>query len=112
MSDLKRLAKLKALSDMIVDQHLGKLQACAAARTVSQQRLEGLRVTEKPEMEPIAQAQTMLRYEQWADARRAEINITLARQTAEWMEARKEAQLAFGRAQVLGRLQHKLNKKS
>ncbi|WP_050527814.1 hypothetical protein [Pseudorhodobacter aquimaris] len=111
MSSLKRLQKLKALSDMIFDQHLSTLQVCAAARATSQQRLEGLRVKETPAMDPIAQAQTMLRYEQWADARRAEINITLARQTAEWMEARKDAQRAFGRAQVLGQLQDKLGKK-
>lgn len=107
MTDLKRLARLKALSDMILDQRLARLQACAAAKSASQQMLEGLRVVEEGTLDPVAQAQTMLRYQQWADKRRGEINVVLARQTAEWMEARNDAKLAFGRAEVLGRLQKK-----
>jgi hypothetical protein len=43
-------------------------------------------------------------YERWAEARRAEINLTLARQTAEWIEARDAARQAFGRADALRRL--------
>jgi hypothetical protein len=45
-----------------------------------------------------------LRYAGWADARRAEINLRLARQTALWLQAQADARLAFGRADVLRRL--------
>jgi hypothetical protein len=49
----------------------------------------------------------MVRYQHWADLRRAEINLVLARQTVDWMEARGAAQSAFGRAEVLRQLQIK-----
>jgi hypothetical protein len=51
-----------------------------------------------------AAVQAGLLYERWAEARRAEINLTLARQTAEWIEARDAARQAFGRADALRRL--------
>jgi len=49
-----------------------------------------------------------MRYQLWADQRRAEINLTLARQTATWLEARTEAAQAFGKSQALEGLSRKL----
>lgn len=40
-------------------------------------------------------------YNRWADVRRSELNLVIARQTASWLEARGEAQGAFGRVQAL-----------
>jgi len=102
-----QLSRLKAISDLVRDQHLTKLQVCAAARTASLQRLDDLRVTQNGDLDPILQAQSMVRYQHWADLRRAEINLVLARQTVDWMEARGAAQSAFGRAEVLRQLQIK-----
>jgi hypothetical protein len=46
-------------------------------------------------------AQVALRYQLWADIRRAELNTVLARQTADWLAAREDARHAFGRAEAL-----------
>jgi hypothetical protein len=48
-----------------------------------------------------------MRYALWADQRRSEINLVLARQTVEWVEARQEAARAFGRNQVLQKLRER-----
>jgi hypothetical protein len=65
-------------------------------------QLSAINQTEKPiDLEPIVAAQIGLEYERWADARRAELNLVIARQTAAWLEARGEAQAAFGRVQAL-----------
>ena len=100
-----RLRQLQQISQLISDRRLAALQVCAAARNRSLQRLQDLeeKATLDP-LEPIAQAQAELRYEAWADARRADINLLLARQTVEWMEARKAAESAYGKASVLQRL--------
>ena len=45
-----------------------------------------------------------MRYQLWADQRRSDINLTLARQTVTWTEARQDAARAFGRDQALNRL--------
>jgi hypothetical protein len=105
MKKRQSLARLTALSDVILDQHLAKLQACAAERNASLQRLRDLAPAPAEGLDPITGAATLLRFEIWADARRSEINLVLARQTAAWMEAQAEAKTAFGRAQVLKRLQ-------
>jgi hypothetical protein len=42
-----------------------------------------------------------LSYNRWAEQRRAELNLVMARQTADWIEARSEAQMALGRVQAL-----------
>lgn len=107
MKKQAKITQLKLLSDLIFDQHSAKLQACAAARGASLQRLADLRVTAQTELDPITQAQSMIRYERWADARRADINVVLARQTVDWMEARTAAKMAFGRAEILRQLQTK-----
>ena len=49
-------------------------------------------------------------YGRWADARRAEINQVLARQTGQWIEARDAAKIAFGKADALRRLMERLGK--
>lgn len=104
MKHQKNLHRLTALAALIRDQRLAKLQACAAERNMSLQRLQDLAPKPSEEADPIAQATTLMRYETWADARRREINLVLARQTAAWMAARAEAEGAFGRAEVLKKI--------
>ena len=103
-----RLLKLQMISDLILDRRIVALKVCAAARNGSLQRLRDLAPKEPSEaLGPLAQLQAQLRYEAWADARRADINLLLARQTVEWIEAQKSAKSAFGRADVLRRLRSK-----
>jgi hypothetical protein len=50
-------------------------------------------------------------YDRWADVRRAELNLVIARQTAEMLEARSEAGTAFGRLQALQGLAKRLEER-
>jgi hypothetical protein len=107
MTSSHNLDRLQKVSNMLLDQKLAKLQSCAAARNTSLQRLQDLTATTASDLEPLALARSNLRYEMWADARRADLNLVLARQTAEWLEARSRAERAFGRAEVLRQFQKK-----
>jgi hypothetical protein len=49
-----------------------------------------------------------LAYDRWADVRRSELNLVIARQTAEWIETRVEAGTALGRLQALQGLEKRL----
>ena len=104
MKDIKKLEHLKTLSDLILNQHLAGLRACSDARNQSLQRLADLAAKLDDQLGPVASAAAMIHYEKWADLRRSELNIALARQTVAWMEARKNAETAFGRSQVLKKL--------
>ena len=98
------LARLAGLADLMLDQRLASLRAAAAARAQSEARLAGLAAAPAPDLGPVVGVTVALAYDRWADARRAEINLTLARQTVEWIDARDGAALAFGRSEVLRKL--------
>ena len=108
MSRKDQLARLRQLAGLILDLRLSQLHGAAQARAQSQARLAGLEVSEVCDLPPIAAAQAALRYQGWADARRAEINIQLARQTADWLEAQATARRAFGQSQALESVQQRL----
>jgi hypothetical protein len=102
MSRRAKLEPLLAVSGLILDARLSTLDRAARACNDSRARLADLaRPSDSAELPLTVAAQAALRYERWAEARRAEINLTLARQTAEWLTARDEARLAFGRAEAL-----------
>jgi hypothetical protein len=97
-----RLTGLARLAGMIRDLRLAELETAGRARTLSRERLAGLNFEPRDsDLGAIASAQAEVRYQAWAEARRAEINLTLARQTAEWLEAREAARRAFGRSVAL-----------
>ncbi len=101
----RTLRPLVEISRLMLDHRLAALTRAAAAREESKARLAGLSQPPGTTDLPLAvAAQAGLLYERWAEARRAEINLTLARQTAEWIEARDAARQAFGRADALRRL--------
>lgn len=107
MTRARQLGQIRELSEMILNRRLEELHASAAAREKSLTALRDLVPRPGEALCPVAGAQAALRYARWADARRAEINLTLARQTARWMEAQQDARAAFGRAEVLKKLQEK-----
>jgi hypothetical protein len=107
MRQTEQLQRLNDLAKLILDQRLARLQACAAARQGSLQRLQDLAPKPAEDADPFEQATRLMRYEVWADTRRREINMLLARQTVGWLEARSEAQGALGRADVLRKLMKK-----
>ena len=100
-----RLDRLLALAAMQRDIDLAKLGQLAEARAETRARLEDLR---RSASAPVATDPVLMgvrqRHRLWADAQRAELNITLARQEAAWLEARDHTRRSFGRAAVLERL--------
>ena len=101
----RKLRPLVDISQLMLDHKLAALTRAASAREESKARLTGLsQPPAETDLPLAAAAQAGLLYARWAEARRAEINLTLARQTAEWIEAQDAARQAFGRADALRRL--------
>lgn len=98
---LDRLAKVAAA---LRDRDLAALRAAGAAREGTRALIAALETAaEVPADDPGAQVNA-LRYRLWAEARRRELNMALARQTAEWLGCRDAAAQSFGRAAALDRI--------
>jgi hypothetical protein len=105
------IAGLGNLSGLVLDHRLSILREAAVRRDQSIAQIAALNLqTETTDLPPVEAGQVAFRYQLWADARRAELNSLLSRQTADWLAAREEAKLAFGRAEALkglvGRVRH------
>lgn len=103
MSSPKQLARLQSLAQMILDAQLVELRHVARARSATLAHLSDLQspLVQMDDQMGVAEVKATLAYQLWADQRRAELNLTLARQTAQWMDRRDAARHAFGRAEVL-----------
>lgn len=105
-----KLAALERIAGLMLDVRQAELRQAAAARDASLAALAALdrpAAVPAPETSPVATAQAAIRYEVWADRRRAEINLTLARQTARLEDARQAAAQAFGKTEALKALRRK-----
>lgn len=100
----ERLKQLATLSDLIRDRALEDLRRAAAERDMTKAHLAGLAVLPATGLSPLAAARAAQAYQQWADERRRQLNIQLARQTVTVMQRQADARQAFGRAEVLHRL--------
>jgi hypothetical protein len=110
MSEKEKLGRLQQISQLLYDQRLAALEKAARARQASLDRLAELdRPMGATDLPVLAVQEIAMRHALWADHKRREINVQLARQTAEWIEAREEAARAFGRNQVLTRLKDQLS---
>lgn len=102
MSTPKDLARLAEVAQLMLDHRLGKLHAAAEELERSRMQLAALARPPAPvDLAPVTAEKVALTYDRWADQRRSELNLVIARQTASWIEARSEAQTAFGRVQAL-----------
>ena len=110
MSRNPQLARIGQLANLLLDSRLAVLQSAARAKLATEIQLAGLVVPPPAatQVSEIASAMAELNYQRWADARRAELNMHLARQTVTWMEAREAAREAFGKKQALGGITAKL----
>ena len=109
MTRANEIARLGQIAQLILDVRLADLAMAAKKRQHSLNLLANLNTLPATEDLPlIAAHQAGLRYQSWAETRRAEINPILARQTAEMLVARQDAALAFGKNQALRGLQEKL----
>lgn len=102
MSKARDLSRLADLAQLMLDHRLGQLRQSADALDQSRMQLAAVNRAAKPaDLDPVTAARVGLGYDRWADVRRAELNLVIARQSAAWHEARSEAQTAFGRVQAL-----------
>lgn len=110
MTKQDQMRRLQQVADLLFDAKLAGLKAAARAMQETKDHLADLVAAPAPsdDLPQIALAVAGLRYERWADGRRADLNLTLARQTAEWLNARDAARLAFGKTQALDAVKAKL----
>lgn len=110
MTKSKDLARLGQITQLVLDLKLADLRAAAAKRQHSLDLLASLnRASDETDLSPVAAYQADLRYQLWADARRAEINLILAQQTVEMHLARDIAGQAFAKDQALRAVKAKLS---
>jgi hypothetical protein len=110
MTSDPRLSQLAQIAGLVRDTCLARLEQAARARQGSLDRLADLsRPVATTDLTPIAAWQAEQRYRQWADARSAEVLVTLQRQTADWETARDAARHAFARSTVIDRLKDQLS---
>ena len=94
-------ARLEEIGRLLLDLRLAELRRAAIARQHCLDRLEALNLVPASDLDPVTAARTELRYLQWAEVRRAEINPVLARRTVDWLTAQGAARDAFGKTEAL-----------
>jgi len=110
MTKAKDIRRLSEVAQLMLDHRLGQLHAAAAELERSRTQLAAINRAARPaeDLAPVVAEKVALTYDRWADARRSELNLVIARQTASWMEARGDAKGAFGRLQALQGLETRL----
>lgn len=105
MSDREKLAQIQKLAQLILDIRLVELERAARARQASLDHLADLNRPQPITVDnPVLAGEIAMRFQTWADQRRAAINLELAQQTVAWEAAKLDASQAFGRNSVLGKL--------
>lgn len=105
------LAKLQALTALVLDHRLAGMRAAAEAMARSRDQIAALdRPLDAADLPPVTADLVACGYQRWADQRRVELNAVLARQTAAYLAARAEAERAFGRSQALADLARRSGK--
>jgi hypothetical protein len=106
-AQIRQMDSLSKLTGLALESRLATLRKISLARDATHAALAALNAP-RPEPEGeialSALARSNLLYDQWAERQRRELNLKLARQTAEWMEERAVAATAFGRNEVLNQL--------
>lgn len=99
----ERLARLRQMAEMVLETRSAELARATARRDALRGQLAALDRLPPPGAD-LAASQSWFAFEQWASARRAEINLHLAAREAERLVQLQETRRAFGRSQVLGKL--------
>lgn len=102
MTKARDLSRISDLAQLVLDHRLGALRQAAQVLEQSRMRLQAINAAATDcDLPPVEAERVGLTYQRWADIRRAELNLVIARQTAAWIEARGEASTALGRLQAL-----------
>lgn len=109
-----RLSRLLDLSALKREAALGDLSRQAARCRHLREALDGLDhpATAEPSLSVTEAARCAAMWTLWADRKRAELNLQLARQTAEWLAARDAARRDLARDEALRRLAARLRQLS
>lgn len=113
MSKTKDLQRLAELAQLMLDHRLAQVRTAAAEIERSRMQLAAINAAAQPSaaLDPMVSEKVAIAYDRWADVRRSELNLVIARQTAAWLETRTEAQSAFGRVQALENLASRMGKR-
>ena len=104
-----RLRKLQQIAGLIRDRDLAVLGLASARKTRTESLLGALDTARgTPDLDPVIANQIENRFGLWTTNRRISLNQQLARDTVQWMAARTDAQMSFGRAEVLKKLEAEL----
>lgn len=103
MTPDNRLSRLCQIADLLRDRDLTRLSDASRAVAAIDRHLAALNIPFDVDAD-VADALARQRYERWADARRRLLLPERDRLEAARKDAADQARLAFGRAQVLGRL--------
>lgn len=110
MKKAQDIARLRHLTDMVLQAQLTQLKAAAALRQETLDKIDA--ICPAPAMMDetfgASGAIAALRYQTWAEARRTDLRQILAKQTADWLDARDNARTAFGKAQGFEKVSAKL----
>ncbi|AZL59453.1 hypothetical protein EI545_11735 [Tabrizicola piscis] len=94
--------KVITLADLLLRHHLGQMRQAAERLDRSRAQMAAIdKAADPADLPEVVAARVDCDYRRWADARKSELNLVLARQTAEVLAARAEAEVAFGRVQAL-----------
>lgn len=111
MKRAERLLRLRKMAGMVLELRAASLAKAAAEREATKEKLAALnRLPGADAMQDMTEAQRFLVYEGWAAGRRARLNQQLARQEVVWRSELASARQAFGRDQVLAKLQEEKRK--
>lgn len=108
MTKRDSLEKLTKVANVVLDKQLDVLRRSAHARNQSLSALHDLETPPPCSDDDVSAILARHRYAKWAESRRMAINLKLAAQTAEWMQAQQSSALAFGRFKVLSKLGSRL----
>ncbi|AXQ94991.1 hypothetical protein ACN9JG_15000 [Cereibacter azotoformans] len=104
MKQKEEIVRLRELAQMVLDVRLADLARVARQRQSCLDGLKALEALPASDLDPVTAAQVALSYQAWADGRRSELNVALARCTAEWTSRTSSARTALARAEALRRL--------
>ncbi|MBL9051736.1 MAG: hypothetical protein JNK19_16610 [Tabrizicola sp.] len=97
-----QLARMSDLAQLILDHRLAALRQASGQLEQSRMQLQAINSAgADSDLPPVEAERVGLAYQRWADIRRAELNLVIARQTAACIDARGEAAHALGRLQAL-----------
>jgi len=103
--DSIKAARLTRMTGLALDVSLSRLKSASRARDSLERQLASLDADRRAVSENVDSAATRagadLLWHRWADSRRADLNMALARAHAEENRARRAAARAFGRDQAL-----------